>query len=144
MLEDKVFKQWFYFRASGVRTGQPITFVLANCHESSFPTAWPGYNVCASYNRKDWFRIPSTYEAGALIWSVNCMYDQIYFAYFAPYSYERLADLIAECVTSPAVRSVTSLGKSLDGRDIDMIKIGTGPKKVWFIARQHPGIVAAA
>lgn len=27
----------------------------------------------------------------------------------------------------------------LDGRDIDMVTIGSGPLKVWAIARQHPG-----
>jgi murein tripeptide amidase MpaA len=27
----------------------------------------------------------------------------------------------------------------LDGRDIDMVTIGTGPLKIWAIARQHPG-----
>ena len=26
-----------------------------------------------------------------------------------------------------------------DGRDIDMVTIGSGPLKVWAIGRQHPG-----
>ena len=26
-----------------------------------------------------------------------------------------------------------------DGRDIDMVTIGSGPLKIWAIARQHPG-----
>jgi murein tripeptide amidase MpaA len=139
MLEDRVFKQWFYFRASGVRTGSPITFSIANAGEASFAVGWPGYNVCASYDRKKWFRIPTQYDSGALSWTVQCQFDQIYFAYFAPYSHERHLDLIAECVTSPQVTGVTSLGKTLDGRDIDLIKMGTGERKIWFIARQHPG-----
>ena len=34
---------------------------------------------------------------------------------------------------------VETLGLSLDQRSIDLIKIGSGPKKVWITARQHPG-----
>ena len=32
-----------------------------------------------------------------------------------------------------------SLGKSLDGQDIDCLTIGEGPLNVWLYARQHPG-----
>jgi len=33
----------------------------------------------------------------------------------------------------------SSLGKSLDGQDIDCLTIGEGPLSVWLYARQHPG-----
>ena len=33
----------------------------------------------------------------------------------------------------------TVIGRTLDGRDLDLLKVGTGPLKVWVIARQHPG-----
>lgn len=30
------------------------------------------------------------------------------------------------------------IGQTLDGRDMDLLKIGTGKRVVWVIARQHP------
>lgn len=45
------------------------------------------YTVCTSYDRKYWFRLPTSYseEAGALNWSHAAPQDQVYFAYFAPF-----------------------------------------------------------
>src|SRR5439155_22657281 len=67
--------------------------------------------------------------------------DAVYYAYFAPYSMERHADLIAEAATSPAVR-LDSLGATLDGQDLDRLHIGApgdGKRVCWIIGRQHPG-----
>eukprot|EP00341_Mesodinium_pulex_P009679 CAMPEP_0116985674 /NCGR_PEP_ID=MMETSP0467-20121206/62395_1 /TAXON_ID=283647 /ORGANISM="Mesodinium pulex, Strain SPMC105" /LENGTH=384 /DNA_ID=CAMNT_0004681035 /DNA_START=55 /DNA_END=1209 /DNA_ORIENTATION=- len=141
-LENVSFKQWFYFRVSGVKNGRTVKFTIANAGETTFPDGWPGYNVVASYDRKDWFRIPTSYENGALNWSKNCAHNVIYFAYFAPYSHEMHLDLIARCMMVPNTH-VRSLGKSLDGRDIDLITVGHGPRKIWIQARQHPGEVMA-
>eukprot|EP00428_Durinskia_dybowskii_P061189 CAMPEP_0170384754 /NCGR_PEP_ID=MMETSP0117_2-20130122/16162_1 /TAXON_ID=400756 /ORGANISM="Durinskia baltica, Strain CSIRO CS-38" /LENGTH=367 /DNA_ID=CAMNT_0010640515 /DNA_START=149 /DNA_END=1252 /DNA_ORIENTATION=- len=150
-------KQWFSFRASGCRqNGKNTTykFVLANAGECSYPKAWKDYNVCASYDHKNWFRIPSGYDesAGQLHWTMEVTSDQIYFAYFAPYSYERHLDLIARCaslatgfsanevnIRNKTEVTVRSLGNTLDGRSMDLVTIGSGPLKVWTIARQHPG-----
>ena len=99
--------------------------------------------MVASYDRKSWFRIPTNYEQGALHWSKNCMHNIIYFAYFAPYSQEMHLDLIARCMMAPNTH-VRSLGKTLDGRDIDLITMGTGPRKIWVQGRQHPGEVRRA
>ena len=51
------------------------------------------------------------------------MQDAIYYAYFAPYSYERHQDLIAKCVSHKKVR-LEVLGETLDGHDIDLLQIG--------------------
>src|SRR5205085_10580134 len=47
-------------------------------------------------------------------------------------------DLIAEAAAHPAVH-YRSLGKTLDGQDMDYLRIGEGPLQVWLYARQHPG-----
>lgn len=125
VLENKVFKQWFYFRVSGVKTGRATQFSIANAGDATFTDGWHGYNVRASYDRKNWFCVPTTYEAGALSWSLDCPFNQVYFAYFEPYSQERHADLVARCSIAPGVH-VRSLGKTLDGRDIDLVTMGTG------------------
>lgn len=49
--------------------------------------------------------------------------DAIYYAYFAPYSYERHQDLIAKSLSSKHVR-LEVLGETLDGHDIDLLQIG--------------------
>jgi hypothetical protein len=50
-------------------------------------------------------------------------------------------DLIAQSQVSPIVR-VEMLGETLDGHDMDLLILGDEApekKKVWMIARQHPG-----
>ena len=132
--------QWFHFRVSGVKD-VPCKFSIERANETFVPEGWGHYNVCASYDRDNWFRVPSAYDGEALSWSLTPEYDSIYFAYYVPYSMERHHDLLAECGTSPLVKSHV-LGQTLDGQDLDLLEIGHGAegrKKVWFIARQHPG-----
>ena len=38
---------------------------ITNAGEASYPRAWQGYNACASYDRKYWFRIATSYDAKA-------------------------------------------------------------------------------
>ena len=145
--EMKQHKQWFHFKASGVK-GKECKFVISNANKCSFPAAWENYNVCTSYDRQNWFRTNTKYnkDTGALHWTITSEANQVYFAYFAPYSLDRHNDLIAHCsklsITNPYVQ-VHSIGHTLDQRDMDMIIIGNtaipGHKKIWAIARQHPG-----
>ena len=51
---------------------------------------------------------------------------------------ERHHDLVTSLASLPGV-GYSSLGKSLDGQDIDCLTIGEGPVRVWLYARQHPG-----
>ena len=141
--DRKQHRQWFYFRVSNVARGEPLTVRLTNANDCSYPSGWPNYKVCASYDRQHWFRCANTSydaEAGVLQWQHVMHEDRstIWFAYFAPYSYERHQDLVARSAASPFCRLV-SIGSTLDGRDIDMLVIGTGAKKFFITARQHPG-----
>jgi len=136
------FFQWFYFRLSG---GQNIdcAMTIENAAESAYPDGWPEYNALASYDRQTWFRVPTEYQGGTLRMSHRPEADVVWYAYFVPYSMERHADLVASANAHPLTR-VRSLGRTLDGQDIDMIEVSgpqsTGqPRKIWMIARQHPG-----
>jgi murein tripeptide amidase MpaA len=51
---------------------------------------------------------------------------------------ERHHDLVTSVASLPGV-AYGSLGKSLDGQDIDCLAMGDGPLNVWLYARQHPG-----
>lgn len=132
------FMQWFHFRAHGVR-GLPLRLVIENAGACSYAAGWDGYRCVASYDRKHWFRIPDTrYDQVALTIELTAAADTVWFAYFEPYSQERHLDLIAGCQTSGLAR-VESLGRSLQGRDLDCVRIGSGPRQIWIQARQHPG-----
>lgn len=134
------FYQWFYFRVSGSKFHE-LKFVIENAGGAAFAEGWEGYSVCASYDRTDWFRLPTQYDGESLSWHCDIEEDVIYFAYFAPYSMEQHADLIADSALHPLVNTHV-LGHTLDGQAMDMLEIGYGPedrKIVWLIARQHPG-----
>ena len=132
--------QWFYYRVSGAR-GLPLVMRLVNAHQASYPDGWTNYQAVASYDRQRWFRVPTRYEGGALVIDHAPERDAVYYAYFAPYSLERHADLIARALASPLVAH-KNLGSTLDGRDLDLIVVGepsAATRACWIIARQHPG-----
>lgn len=136
------FYQWFYFRLTGAG-GSPCTLKLLNAAGAAYPAGFEDYRVVYSYDRKHWRRHSTELIDGVLHIPITPEQDSIYFAYFTPYSMERHADLIATSLRSPLCR-LEVLGQSLDGQDIDLLKI-TGPgdsshrKNCWLIARQHPG-----
>jgi len=133
------FFQWFFFRLTAKRD---IDYVLTidNAGKSSYPDGWKDYRVVASYDRQDWFRIDTQYENGVLQFSLNAQSDTVWFAYFTPYTMQQHDDLIAQCAIDTKA-SIEVLGTTIDGRDIDLISVGSmdKPIKIWSIARQHPG-----
>ena len=131
------FYQWFNFRLTGA-AGVPCVLKIVDLAGSAYPGGWPGYRACVSEDRQLWARADTAYADGTLTIRYTPETGSAWFAYFAPYSMERHADLIAEAAQAPGV-SVEVLGKTLDGQDLDLLTLGDGPKKVWLIARQHPG-----
>lgn len=134
------FFQWFHFRLTGADK-KPCTFSILNAGQSAFPSGWPGYKVCVSYDRDTWFRVPTTYRKGVLSFHFKPQYNSVYFAYFSPYSYERHMDLIHRAQMSPEVKAEV-IGTTHLGRNIDMLVIGRPSRKkkqIWVVARQHPG-----
>lgn len=134
------FYQWFYFRLSGA-ADTACSLKILNAAGAAYPGGWQNYQAVASYDRDIWFRVPTRFENGCLIIDITPDLDSIYFAYFAPYSLERHSDLVNNTLRSPLV-SLTVLGSTCDGRDIDCLTIGedsANKKHYWAIARQHPG-----
>jgi len=132
------FYQWFYFRLTGA-AGRPVELRIVNCAGSAYPFGWPGYRACISEDRTNWTRVADTnYAGGILTIPVTPDANSVWFAYFAPYTMERHHDLIAEAAQDPDVTH-RSLGQTLDGHEIDYLRIGEGPLQAWLYARQHPG-----
>ena len=132
------FYQWFYFRVAGGK-GREVSLRITNCGASAYPHGWPDYRACLSVDRDEWVRIDGTsYADGVLTIRLTPTEDVVWIAYFAPYSMERHHDLITSVAALEGV-AYRSLGKSLDGQDIDCLTIGEGPLNAWLYARQHPG-----
>ncbi len=134
------FYQWFHFKLES----KPFinhTISINNLAESAYPDGWDGYQAVASYDRESWFRVDTSFDGNTLVIDHTPEEGSTYFAYFAPYSYERHLDLLAWAQTHDLC-SEMFLGNTLDGRDMSMLTIGEpGPEKrnIWMIARQHPG-----
>lgn len=134
------FKQWFHFKAHC----QPLTdykLHIIDLADSSYPGGWTDYQAVASYDCQDWFRVNTAFDGDKLSIDITPEYDQIYIAYFAPYSYQRHMELISQAQTHANCRH-SLLGQTLDGREINLLTVGdesTTGHRIWIIARQHPG-----
>ena len=134
------FAQWFHFRLQGAAY-QPCVMRFLNAGESAYPDGWDNYQACASYDRVNWFRVPTRYDGNVMTIEHTPLANSVYYAYFEPYSWERHLDLIGEAQGS-GLCQVSDLGSTLEGRDLNLLTIGhevSSDLKVWIIARQHPG-----
>ncbi|WP_070137211.1 M14 family metallopeptidase [Crocinitomix algicola] len=133
------FFQWFHFRLTEA-IDIACTINILNAGESTYPEGWDNYHACVSYDRVDWFRVPTTYENGVLTIEYMPSNNSVYFAYFAPYSYESHLQLVHNAQLSDLCQTEV-IGETVEGRDIDMLIIGDEGvgDNVWIIGRQHPG-----
>jgi len=134
------FRQWFAFRARGLR-GKAARFTLSNAGQATYPDAFDGYRAVASYDRKRWFRVPTTFDGEALVIEHTARTDDTAYAYFAPYPLERHARLLKRATRASWVRA-DALGTSVEGREMTLLSFGeprAGALQIWVTARQHPG-----
>ena len=134
------FSQWFYFRLQGAAY-QPCRIRIENAGQSSYPEGWEDYQATASYDRSNWFRVPTHYEDGVLTIEHTPLAGSVYYAYFEPYSHEQHLNLLGDAQGS-GLCQIDDLGSTAQGRDINLLTIGNQAEsdlKIWIIARQHPG-----
>ncbi|MGF1791128.1 M14-type cytosolic carboxypeptidase [Photobacterium profundum] len=132
--------QWFHFRLE-TQAQEEHTVKLLNLAKSAYPEGWQGYDVVASYDRDEWFRIPAEFDGDTLTFRFFPEQGSMYFAYFAPYTYDRHQDLLHQAQVN-FNSQLETLGSTLDNNDMSLLTIGEpadDKKKVWVIARQHPG-----
>ncbi len=133
-------RQWFHFRLQGARD-TPVRIRFRDAGAATYPEGWRGYRAVASYDRRDWFRVPTTFDGRELAIAHVPARDSIYYAYFEPYSWERHLELLGRADASPRAR-VRDLGETVEGRDLNLVTVGTpapGRKSLWVIARPHLG-----
>ncbi|MDP3706391.1 MAG: M14-type cytosolic carboxypeptidase [Legionellaceae bacterium] len=142
--------QWFNFDLKYQHTsGVAYILNIENAKDVKYPywNNFAPYQVYASYGYDDWFNVPTTYDevTGKLtmVFRPEEGTDQVKFAFFPPYTYERHLTLIEKARAIPQCQ-VTTLGKTNgeQGRDITLLTFGEPAqhkKEIWIIARQHPG-----
>ncbi|WP_086934104.1 M14 family metallopeptidase [Agarilytica rhodophyticola] len=141
------FYQWFHFKLESVAMVEHKMSIV-DLRASAYPDGWKDYHAVASYDRKVWFRVDCEFDGDTLTINHTPEYSNTYYAYFAPYGYERHLDLLAWAQTFNECLQ-TNLGETLDGRDLSLLKISEASddseaqqrekKVVWITARQHPG-----
>jgi murein tripeptide amidase MpaA len=134
------FAQWFYFRVSGAR-GERLVMHFENAAQCAFPEGWRNYQAVASYDRVNWFRVPTSYDGSVMTIDHEPAFDRIYYAYFEPYSEERHSEFLGAIQQMPYA-ALTELGCTVQGRPVSLLTLGLpaeGRKNIWIIARQHPG-----
>jgi len=134
------FYQWFHFKLHNNNRCEHV-LKITNASKAAYVEGWQDYQAVASYDRDHWFRVPTEFDGENLVITFTPEYDSVYFAYFAPYSYERHLDLINSAQLDIDCQ-LQVLGQTLDGRDISLLKVGEeslNKKVIWITARQHPG-----
>lgn len=137
--------QWFYFKVEGTEN-ESFVIKIDNAGGASYP-GWldfgVAYRATASADGEHWSRLDTTFEhdSGVLTIQGQLTSDRMAIAFFPPYAYARHLKLIEKARSIPNC-TVTSLGKSVEGRDLTLLTLGTpgaDKKNIWVIARQHPG-----
>jgi murein tripeptide amidase MpaA len=136
--------QWFHFRLdTTAQEAHKITIVDAG--SSTFAAGWSNYQAVASYDGQAWFRVPTHYNGKDLVIDHTPEHERVDYAYFPPYSQARQQQVLTDALTSKRCTHI-SLGRTPEQRSIDLLVVGRGQldegakkKKVWIIARQHPG-----
>ncbi len=139
------FAQWFHFALHGA-AHTPVTLRFLNAGVCAYPAGWDNYSVVASHDRQNWFRIDTQFDGTVMTARMTPQSQSIYLAYFEPYSYEQHLDLLGSVSVSQNVLQ-ERLGSTVQGRDMALLRITDAAgslaedqrKKVWLIARQHPG-----
>jgi murein tripeptide amidase MpaA len=120
--------QWFYFRVRG-GGGRDLTLRIVNAGQSSYAEGWEGYRARVSSDNARWCLADTSYARGVLEIRYRPASDRTWFAFFAPYDTDRLRRIIEQAAANPAV-TARSLGRSVDGRDIACLSLGTGTRQV--------------
>ena len=139
------FAQWFHFALHGT-AHKPVTLRFLNAGACAYPAGWENYRVVASHDRQNWFRIDTQFDGTVMTARITPQSQCVYLAYFEPYSYEQHLDLLGSVSASQHVQQ-EHLGSTLQGRDMTLLRITDAAgslaedqrKKIWLIARQHPG-----
>tara|TARA_B110000003_G_scaffold224677_1_gene225264 strand:- start:415 stop:2148 length:1734 start_codon:yes stop_codon:yes gene_type:complete len=127
------YQNWFYFKSNDVQR-KSMTYTIQNINV--FGNDWKGFNVCYSYDNKNWKRIKTSFSKKnkTLTWKHRSTKKNVYFAYYPPYTTVMKQKMMMKYKNKKGVKAKT-LGKS----KVDALILGNGPLNIFIVARQHPG-----
>ena len=127
------YQNWFYFKSNDVQR-KSMTYTIQNINV--FGNDWKGFNVCYSYDNKNWKRIKTSFSKKnkTLTWKHTSTKKNVYFAYYPPYTTVMKQKMMMKYKNKKGVKAKT-LGKS----KVDALILGNGPLNIFIVARQHPG-----
>ncbi len=134
------FQQWFAFTARDAK-GEDLRLRIVNAGQCTYAGGFENYAVCASYDRDNWFRVPTEYDGEVLTIAHTPEAARVTYAYYAPYLERRLVKVLRRVAEHPAV-TIDSVATSIKGRDVSRVTFRSSsdePLKIWIIAQQHPG-----
>ena len=134
--------QWFSFRVTAA-PGTDLILRLTNAGQSSYPDGWDNYRACVSPDGETWVRADTVFDGAQLEIRHTATSALTHVAYFAPYGLDRHDCLVTGMAAKPGVTH-RGLGRTVDGRDIACLTIGSGPAHVWLLGRQHSGETMAS
>ncbi|WP_176695724.1 M14 family metallopeptidase [Candidatus Ichthyocystis sparus] len=138
---ESEFRQWFCFKVVGKRN-QNYLIRLCNYLETTYTDGFHDYNVFVSTDFKNWTRVKCHTDEDDFCIPYTSQTDFFYVSYFEPYTWDRHLELINLASTSGIAR-VETWGTTKENRPISAIIVddtnNSGKKKMWLIARQHPG-----
>ncbi|MBM3524769.1 MAG: hypothetical protein FJX57_17625, partial [Alphaproteobacteria bacterium] len=114
--------QWFAFRVTGAR-GTACRFTIENAGEAGYPAGWPRYRAVGSSDGRHWRRLDTSYADGKLTITTTPDSDVFWIAYLGLYTEADHAAFLARTLRDPRAR-LEVLGRTLDGRAMDLLTIG--------------------
>ena len=130
---------WYYFRVDGAK-GVPLTIDLVNLPgEYNFKPnrgavqkdTIPHY----SYDQRTWFPVETTeFDAAEPFMRIKLTptSNKLWIAHTPPYTAVELKRMFNRHSLKPEL-----IGKSVEGRDLYLLTIGSGKKVIWLMTRQH-------
>lgn len=123
--------------------GTEVTIVLRN-----FENVWNNQpsriiskrsRVCVSYDKKKWeSRETKIIDDNKLTFNVIMQSESAWIASVEPYTVTDLANFLATIKSHPLV-NITQVGKTVEGRPLEVIRIGSpaAPRRIFIRARAH-------
>jgi murein tripeptide amidase MpaA len=135
-------RQWFCF---DVACAKPRELVVRGVSGATYPTGFDDYAAMVSFDGRSWSRAPTERDGDDLVIVHEPLGPTARYAYFAPYSEERLERRLRKLARATGAE-LSSLGDSAEGRPLYAATLGPddAARTLWVIARQHPGETPAS
>ncbi|WP_092483130.1 M14 family metallopeptidase [Candidatus Ichthyocystis hellenicum] len=135
------FRQWFCFKVTG-KSNQNYLIRLCNHMKTTYNDGFHGYNAFVSTDFDNWTRVDCHIDGNDFCIPYTASTDFFYISYFEPYTWDRHLKLLDLADKSDIAR-VETWGTTKENRPICAVIVDepgkNERKKVWLIARQHPG-----